>query len=65
MIEAVIVCVLMNWEAPPWGYDCETWQYEQPMERTAENVHVLSVDCARIIATMRTNGFEVTCEEGA
>ena len=63
MIEAIIVCVLIDWQAKPWGWDCETWQYEEPMERTVENLRVLSADCQRIVDKMRLSDFEVTCEE--
>ena len=63
LIEAITVCVLLNWETKPYGHTCETWYYDAPMERTVENLEALSVHCKHVVDTMRKSDFEVTCEE--
>ena len=59
MIEAIVICAQLIGGLE----DCSLWTYDEPMERTPENIEVLREECESIVAQMLEQGFTVTCEE--
>jgi len=60
MIEAIVICVQLIGVSLQ---DCSVWKYDEPLERTPENIEASREECASITAQMAEQGYIVTCEE--